>query len=53
MVNLYHHREPKKSGSIQSKKLAQKLLKNFMFVRSMRPTMVPNMCKLTFVQNLC
>ena len=52
MVNLYHHREQKK-GSIQSKKLAQNLLKNFMFVRSTSPTMVSKMWKLTFVQNLC
>ena len=52
MVNLYHHREQKK-GSIQSKKLAQNLLKNFMFVRSTSPTMVSKMWKPTFVQNLC
>ena len=42
-----------KKGSIQSKKLAQNLLKNFMFVRSTSPTMVSKMWKLTFVQNLC
>jgi len=54
MVNLYHHREQKSINTInESKKLAQNLLKNFMFVRSTSPTMVSKMWKPTFVQNLC